>query len=63
MLIPAISNGVFVVCYSLWVLPWTLDFHVARGVVMGGFAIGNLAGAITFDPINGDTCLKNSRQV
>jgi MFS family permease len=42
MLIPAVSNGVFVTCFPLWVVPWVDEFHVPRGTVMTGFAIGNL---------------------
>src|ERR1700744_1214309 len=42
MLIPSISNNAYVVCFPLWVLPWTNEFHVPRSTVLSGFAVGNL---------------------
>jgi MFS family permease len=47
MVIPALTNAVFVTCFTLWVLPWTSEFHVARGTVMIAFAIGNLVQGVT----------------
>jgi MFS family permease len=46
MLIPAVSNGVFVTCFPLWVVPWITEFHLPRGMVMTGFAIGNLVSGL-----------------
>jgi len=42
MLIPAVSNSIFIVCFPLWVLPWVHDFAVPRSTVMSGFGLGNL---------------------
>lgn len=42
MLLPAISGGLVVVCYPLFVVPWIMEFHVLRSTVMAGFGIGNL---------------------
>lgn len=42
MLIPAVSNSIFVVCFPLWVLPWVHDFSVPRSTVMSAFGLGNL---------------------
>lgn len=42
MLIPAVSNGVFISCFPLWVVPWIDQFRVPRSTAMTGFAVGNL---------------------
>ena len=47
MLIPAVSNGIFLVCFPLWVLPWVHDFAVQRSTVMTGFGLGNLVMAFS----------------
>ena len=47
MLIPAVSNSIFIVCFPLWVLPWVHDFAVPRSTVMSGFGLGNLVMAFT----------------
>ena len=30
MILPAVSNGVFISCFPLWVVPWITEFHVSR---------------------------------
>ena len=42
MVLPAVSNGVFISCFPLWVVPWIAEFHVSRSLVMSGFGIGNI---------------------
>lgn len=42
MLIAAVSQGTFISCFPLWVVPWIGDFHVSRSAAMAGFAVGNV---------------------
>ena len=42
MILPAVSNGVFISCFPLWVLPWITEFHVSRSLIMSGFGIANI---------------------
>jgi MFS family permease len=42
MLVPAVSNAVFISCFPLWVVPWVNEFHAPRSMIMGGFSVGNL---------------------
>jgi MFS family permease len=42
MVVPAVSNAVFISCFPLWVVPWVAEFHAPRSMIMAGFGIGNL---------------------
>jgi OFA family oxalate/formate antiporter-like MFS transporter len=40
--IPALSVGLFVVCFPLWLVPWAAEFKISRSQAMVAFTVGNI---------------------